>query len=476
MRSEPELALPRIGTQLLAHSALYGLAGILAKAAALVTVPILSRTLSPGGYGAAELAVALAALAGVIASFAGDIPTARLAARTSGAEPRARIFSSYVAASVVVSGAIGLGVLAASDILATALWGDPSARTLVVLTALLIPLSSLQAALVTIQRISERPARFAALATVDLVAQLTLAVVLVLLGWGPAGILAGFVAGSALGLAVAALAARDEIGSLPDIRVARAIFGQGLAFLPAIVAFVAADYAVRVVLVSQVGAPGVGHFALATRIGSVMALVTSAFSLAWGPIGLSQIAGARTSQLFGRVFLGFSLAATTLALIIGIFAPEIVATIGGDAYRPAGIMLPGLVMSAAIAGGYYVLVIAAGISDKAPAVAWSSTIGAALQVVVTVALMPLGLWAVGVGALVGRLASLGGLAASLRRDVVSGLWTSTAFLSVAGAIAAAVQMLNAASLETAKSRLALAGVVLLGAMLIVFRRRLLRWP
>src|ERR671914_195385 len=66
--------------RLAAESVLYGLAGAIGRAAALVTVPILSRTLAPADYGLADLATALAALVQLVVSFSGDIPAARLRA------------------------------------------------------------------------------------------------------------------------------------------------------------------------------------------------------------------------------------------------------------------------------------------------------------------------------------------------------------------------------------------------------------
>ena len=74
---------------------------------------------------------------------------------------------------------------------------------MVTLAIVLIPVGALQATLVTTQRLEGKPIPFAILATIDLIAQMILAVLFVAMGWGPLGMVAGFVIGSAIGLAAA---------------------------------------------------------------------------------------------------------------------------------------------------------------------------------------------------------------------------------------------------------------------------------
>ena len=135
---------------------------------------------------------------------------------------------------------------------------------------------------------------------------------------------------------------------------------EGLPFLPATLGFVVANYAVRYLLVEGYGQTGVGLFAVAIRLASGMALVATAFSMAWGPFGLALPHNFGTARLFGRVIRGYALAAVLASLAVGAMGPELITVISGRAYIQAATMLPGLLIAAAMAGGFYVLLVAAG--------------------------------------------------------------------------------------------------------------------
>src|SRR5436853_6708230 len=85
------------------HSALYGLAGAIGKAVALVTVPVLTRLLTPREYGLADLASGLAAVCVIVAMFAGDIPAARLLGSRTNTPSRRAVLATYFWSTVTVA-------------------------------------------------------------------------------------------------------------------------------------------------------------------------------------------------------------------------------------------------------------------------------------------------------------------------------------------------------------------------------------
>ena len=118
---------------------------------------------------------------------------------------------------------------------------------------------------------------------------------------------------------------------MPAWRLGRAMVLEGLAFLPAALGFVVANYAVRYLLVEGHGQTAVGLFAIAVRLGSGMALVAGAFSMAWGPFGLALPDSLGTARLFGRVVRGYAVGAVLVSLAVGALAPEVVTIISGSA-------------------------------------------------------------------------------------------------------------------------------------------------
>lgn len=400
-------------------SALYGVSAAIAKALALVTVPYLTRALSPTGFGIADLATSSAALLTLVVMFSGDIPTARLHGLAADDPERRRTLSSYVWGTAAVAGLVSLALLPLSNIIAGRLWASEDLAGLAALTLLLVPVSATQAALIQTLRIESRPRAFAVLSLIDLLAQLALAVALVAAGFGPAGVVIGFVVGSAIGLAFAAVVCRGVLRAAPDWKLARSLIVRGLPFLPHATVFVLADWAVRSIVANALGPEAVAEVGLAIRVASVLSLLGAAFAMAWGPIGLARAADAATANLFGRVLVAYGVASVAAALTLGAIGPEVVSVVAGAGYEGAALILPGFALAYALAGAEYVLVVAAGVSDRASRVTLAVTAGATIQIIAAGLLIPrIGLDAIGPVAVLGRTVSFFLLLVGVRTSVL----------------------------------------------------------
>lgn len=409
----------RLLGRVVSDSALYGFSAAIAKALALVTVPYLTRALSPAGYGIADLATSSAALLTLIVMFSGDIPAARLHGLAADDPERRRTLSSYVWGTFALAMVVSLALLPLSSIIAGRLWASEDLAGLVALTLILVPVSATQAALTQTLRIQSRPRLFALLSLVDLLAQLGLAVAFVGAGFGPAGVIIGFVVGSAIGLAIAAVACRTTIQVAPGLMLASRLVVRGLPFLPHVTVFVLADWMVRAIVANAIGPEGVAELGLAIRVASVLSLLGAAFAMAWGPIGLARAADPASARLFGRVLTAYGAASVALALMIGAIGPELMPILAGPGFEGAALILPGFALAYALAGTEYVLVVAAGVSERGSRVAFAATLGAAMQVVVAGLLVPsLGLAAIGPVAVLGRLVSFVLLLAGVRSSVL----------------------------------------------------------
>ena len=439
------------------------------KAVALVTVPLLTRLLTPEEYGLADLANSLAAMLAMVVMFAGDIPAARLLGRDSSPESRRRVLGTYVWTTVLASCVVALVLIPFAGLITTDVWSAPDRILLALLAILLIPVSAVQASLVTTQRLESRPLAFAVLATVDLLAQTILAALFAALGFGATGMVTGFVLGSVIGLAVAAYQAWDLIATRPEVRLGLALLREGVPFLPASLGFVVANYGARFLLVGAEGQFGVGLFAVAVRLASGVTLVTYAFRMAWGPFGLALPDNERTARLFGRVMATYATVAALASIAIGAVAPEVVTVVSGHQYSGAATMLPGLLIGGAMAGGFYILLVAAGVSQRGRSVAVAAIAGASLQVLAIAILLPWqGLPAVGTGAVLGQAVALVILAAVIG-DSVRGGRTSVLVLCLGGGAAVAVQFLNGNPTETLLLRLLIATVASVPAAWMTIR-------
>jgi O-antigen/teichoic acid export membrane protein len=441
VRSE---ATPAASTaaELAGRSVLYGFAGVAGKLAALVTVPYLARQLGPGDYGLADLATSTAALVGLVAMFAGDVSAARRAGMAPTADERAMALRMYVVATAVVAIAAAVVLLPLGGLIAGGLWSTQGQAGLAALAIILVPVSAIQAALANVPRLTGHGRQHAGLALVDLGAQLALAVLFVALGMGPTGVVAGFVAGSLIGLLAAAWPARRLLAGPMDAGLGLRLVREGAPFLPALVLPVVADFGTRVILASQLSTSEVGLFGVAIRVASVMSLVAGAFTSAYGPELLGRQYSLATVASFRRVFVSYVTTLAATAVIVSVWAPEIIAVVAGAGFADAGLMLPWLAAAGAAAGSYALLMLAAGVGDRTGSVAWTAALGAASQLVLVAWLIgPLGAVSSGMAVLLGQLMAV----ALLHRAIASrmpGIAGALAILLVGVVLCAVVVLLH----------------------------------
>jgi O-antigen/teichoic acid export membrane protein len=449
---------PALSTRgLVRQSLTYGIAGALAKALALLSIPYLSRALGPSDYGLADLATSLAGLLTLIVNFSGDIPAARLRARATSGSERRQVLGTYVLATAAVSVVAAGLLIPMAQTISTGLWGVPAGTPLAVAAVALVPVSAVQVALAAIQRLEARPGMFAVLSVIDLVAQLALAVAFVALGLGPFGVVLGFITGSIVGLSAAAISARRYASFAPRWSDVSYLLITGVKFLPAIVGFVLADQIARVVAAHALSIRDVGYLGVAIRLSSVISLAATAFSLAWGPLAMSLQGTLGTARLFGRVALEYAIVMISGAILLGALAPEVAIAISGEPFRSASIVMPGLALSAGLAGGVFIFGTVAGASERTQVIAFPVVVGGAVQIVSTFLLVPaFQLSGIGIAAVLGPLLSCVLLAVRLRHSVTAE-WLRLGGVVLAGvALVIWLQIANTSPEETQGARYLLA--------------------
>ena len=177
--------------------------------------------------------------------------------------------------------------------------------------------------------------------------------------------------------------------------------------------------------------------------------------------------------MFAFVLTAYGVVSLAAALILAAIGPELILLLAGPGYDMASIILPGFAFAYAIAGAEYVLVVAAGVSERGSRVALSSTLGASVQVVLGASLIPIiGIAIIGPIVVLGRLTSFVTLLASVRSLVAIPIGK----LLGIGALALPVFLLVNFALNQDPPltllRWALAGVLAVGAL--VFTAQLFR--
>jgi O-antigen/teichoic acid export membrane protein len=213
-------------------------------------------------------------------------------------------------------------------------------------------------------------------------------------------------AGDALASLVGLVLIRHALGFRFDRGTLRRMLAYGAPTIPAACAFAVIAGVDRFVLQRTRTIEEVAVYGVATRFYSVMTFAASAFQLAYGPFVYARARDPEAPRLFARVLVGYVAVASLGAMVVGLFAPEVLGVLVTQAYRPQEASLPALLLAfAAVAlGAYTVASIGIGLALRTPLLAVGAWAGALVAVASNLLLTPrLGPVGAGMATLAGYL-------------------------------------------------------------------------
>ena len=431
--------------RLVRASILYGLSGVFGKAGALLTVPVVTRSLGPADYGLLDLAVSLIGLATIIGGFSAELPTARLITRDRAS--RSVILTTYVATVSALTGAIAIGMAVLSGPIARDVWLRGDAVPVVSIAAGAVVLTGIQFATWHVHRITNRPTAFAILSVADMALKVGLIWVAAIAGLGAAGVVLVYFVVAGLGALVGLWTTRDDLTLSVMPSVVPAIIRGGALFTVMAVAFVASNYGVRALIASESGGAAVGAMALGLRVASVLALPLRAFQLAWAPSRMAAPQSESSRSNFLRSIVAVLVVGGFAAMALGAFAPEIIRIVAGSDFLSAADAVPGLGMATTLAAAFFMIGVACSVAGTPVWMAGLAAVaGGVVQILVTgMALGSIGTQsAIGTGAVVGQATAIGALVWMSAGRALSQSWRIVALTVVAILAVLALQLMLSA--------------------------------
>jgi O-antigen/teichoic acid export membrane protein len=275
------------------HTIVYGLSGVLLQAVGVVTLPIFARAFTQAEYGKLELGLVLSSVALTVV----DLGFASAAQRSfydysdSDAEQRRSVlFTAIVATSTAaLTAAVILAVLRGE--LDNWVFDGSNAERLILAIAISIPVVNAATFYRETMRLRFRQWSYVAAAVMAAILSAVVAVTLVVsFDAGVDAVFVGAIAGNALGVLYGAYVTRHDIGrhfSRPELKV---MLAYGIPLVPAALSMWALMLVDRIILSRLSSLAEVGQYAVANRVSSVLLLVVTAFSLAFGPYVFSLFA------------------------------------------------------------------------------------------------------------------------------------------------------------------------------------------
>lgn len=370
-------------------SLVYGFGQVSGKAVNLLLVPVLTRVLLPQQYGVSDLVISYSASALLVLVFGMDGALARFFYEQDGRESRVRMVSSSFLFRLATGGLVAALLAAFATPLAGHVLGGAVYAKYLRLGALALPFTLLALFANDVLRVTFQPWKFIALNVTQtlLVGGLTLWFVLAK-GLGVAGVLYGKLLGDAAAAALGLLLCRHHLRPAFDAAVLRRMLAYGLPLVPVSIAYAVIGFVDRETLQRTASLDAVGVYAVAMKFFAVITMGVSAFNLAFGPFAYAKANEPDAPKLFARVLALYVGIASLGALVVGLFAPAIVAVLATKDYAAAARPALWLAFAAVAQGAYSVAALGINLSLRTPLLGGVAGAAALVAIVANQALVP----------------------------------------------------------------------------------------
>jgi O-antigen/teichoic acid export membrane protein len=360
-------------------SAVYSMGTVVGKAAALVVLPVVTRTLGPAEYGQLEVLSTVMSAVTSILVLGLDVAVTRTYP-TLDEVHRRRMFGAWMAIGLLITVPFAAVVTVGRAQVSDLLFGHQTMTDEVALVGLFVVVMTIRILSLTALRNQNRASSFALITGGSLV--LNAVFVVVLLDWDPSvrSVLLANVASQSLGAAGGLWLARRSVFGRPDRVIAERILRLGFPLVPAALALWAGEVLHRTILLGASSDAQVGFFGIAVRFASITVLVVIGFQTAWHPRAFAAISdgdGLAVVASDGRKIL--TLVAMS-AVLVAIVTPEAVILVSGDAFSGASAAVGWMLVFALTFGAYQVLSIPSAIDGRLGDIGLTGTIGTAVAI------------------------------------------------------------------------------------------------
>lgn len=336
--------------EVLSDSLVYGLASVVSKGMAILLLPLYTKVLSPGVYGAYDLLITLGALANLVVALEISQGLARHLADEPNPEARKRLASTSLWFSVLMYGLfLVIGLLAAPRLNALIL-GDPRYLDAFRLGIGFIALNGIVYLLLNQFRWELRSKAHAVASVFYALSTLTFAMVFCLwLDLGLVGVMLAQLLAALLAGVLCLWLLRQSFGWEFDAGQLRAMLWFSAPLVPAGLAVFISLYINRFALNHFCGLEDVGHFGIGSRIAALVALLILGIQAALTPLIYQYYRDPQTPSQIARLFSGFMAVALPGCLFLALFARELMQLFATPEFMEGaalvGVLAPALLLS-----------------------------------------------------------------------------------------------------------------------------------
>jgi O-antigen/teichoic acid export membrane protein len=369
---------------------IYGVGGSAAQVLNLVFLPIFTRIFTPAEFGALDFLLTLNSIGSLIAlaglNSAVFFHFRRIQDR---AERRSMIASALIIATTLGALIAVLGATLAGPI-AAAVGLAPNQAPAVALTFVWVPVNVVGTLALDLLRLQFRPVAYSVLGIGRaLFAGAIGAFLAGVVGLGISGLLLAYIVFGIAGIALTLWLGRDAWSLTFSGAEARRLVRFGLPLLPTGLAYWVIVYSDRFFLIQLLGVSSAGIYAVANRAALGVQLVLYAFEAAWWPYAYARARAPGHRQEFAQIFTVVTVSTLCIAVLLGVFAREILLVVTTPEFVPAYPYVGVLALSLVVHGGYTIISVGVQLGERTADMAWTSGMAAVANVALNVLLIPL---------------------------------------------------------------------------------------
>jgi O-antigen/teichoic acid export membrane protein len=376
--------------QLGIETLIYGISGTISRFVGIFLVPLYTRIFTPTDYGIIGSVTAMTGLLSTFIILGLDSASARWYYDTSDTTRRHKVISSWFWCQFTVGVATALVLLSFAPQVSNLLFKSEEYALVLRLVALTIPVGAFTKVVGNWLRYQRRAWMTAVFFTSNSLGMITIIFLFVLV-WhkGLTGLyLAHLIAGLVM-VPVAAIILKAWIGPKHiSLQILKEMLLFGLPLVPAAVAAWVTASSDRLILPLFFDQAETGIYTVAISISSGVALVTSAFQMAWGPFAFSILHEQNSTRVYGEVFSIYALLGCLLCTGMSLFAPQLLYVFTTPRYYAAASSVPFLVFAYLAIGASYIASLGSSIAKKPVPIATSILIGAGVNTVLNFILIP----------------------------------------------------------------------------------------
>lgn len=376
--------------QLLKESAVYGLSGIVTRSLTIFLVPIYTRVFTPADYGTMAIIASITAVAACFLGLGAEAGVSAYFYDSDDEQHRADLLFNYLVLQVVTGLALAGLLWWSSAWLAGTFLESAAGQVYLVLAAATIAFSAIGSVVFNAFRLLRRPWALVVYSLASAAAGLALSILfVVVLRYGLWG---NYVAGLVVTAVFAVVALwllrgwiRKGMFSVPVIR---SLVKLGLPYIPTGLALMVIAFSGRFILEHLHSLEEVGLFSVATSLAAGLGLLTGAFQMALGPYALSIQHQPDARATYADILTFLLVGGMALAVGLSVFAREVLVLLTTPLYLDAAVAVPFLAANVVAVSVSYIASLGCWIGKRTGGLAWTTSVGAVVNIVAGLALVP----------------------------------------------------------------------------------------